>query len=344
MIALSAYKLANYLADVVPFSGTTDSKDINWEHIDGLAFFEIPESSRNKCYFCTDESGGALNFFFKQSRSLSEVNIQDIRSEAEFYTLARKAWEDHLNSHIPQLVYFDDYNSIIVTKYIPSAVAIIQSNDYAIFYQTGEILKRFHDLCKREAVAVVWGDNKKWIDQFRSVEPKILRLTESDKKQLTFKDDVYISQLVSFLQHHRDTIKGWREEWVQEANGLVHGDADVRNFIWNEGGIVILDFEGVAYGAGFWDVAVFTASLLVKTDLPGVPPRTIRMPPFQVYSRIKNFLEGYGIIYADEQKRILIWSGIYLLQEFLLRQDAYLLHCGLTLIENTEVCHTKIFS
>ncbi|TKT92670.1 phosphotransferase [Dyadobacter frigoris] len=345
MIALSAYKLANYLADVVQFSGETGSEDVNWENIYGLAFGEINETSRNKCYFCFDEPNDKLNFFFKQSRSLSEANLRDIRSEAEFYALTARAFKGSVGEHLPKLVYYDDYNSVIVTEYVPLAKPIGESGTFATFNMAGKVLKQFHEVCKRDSVAAVWGDKKKWIDEFRFYEPKILRLTDSEERKLSLNDDVYVVQFLSFLGHHSSQVKELRQRWKSEMNGLIHGDADVRNFIQKGNDIVILDFECVAYGAWFWDVAVFIASLLLKTDLPGVPAETVRASPFDIFPCIISFLRGYGIESAEMRQEILKWSGIYLLQEFLLRQEeAIFFKYGLTLVDDTERCYQEIFA
>lgn len=346
MIALSCYKLANYLTDL------NFEPDIKWTDVETMAFFQKPVS-RNNCFYSLDEKG-KHNYFLKQSRSLTQTNLFDVRSEAQLYLFAKGPLSSNIKSLIPAYVQYDDYNGVIVTKYLPSLRPLekLASNYY---FDAGRSLRTFHDTCSKEVVEDLFPKNMRdedrlaksrhqrfWIDDFREYEPFILRLTSVDRRNLASRNNPYVHQLLAFLNDNTEKIAEWRREWNKETKSLIHGDAAVRNFGMDDELIKIIDFEYVSYGAWFWDIAVFMASLLIGSTIPVIDPPRSGNPPDDVYGKIVKFCCGYGIDKA-QQLIVIRWTGIYFLQLFMHSEEYFHLQFGLTLILKDQPCHDQIF-
>lgn len=351
MIALSTYKLANYLVDSVTFS--TPYTDIAWKDVYELQFFQA-KTSRNNCYVCTQTSG-VNNYFFKQTKSFSEKNLIDLRSEAEFYQFARHTGEKGLGPYVPPFIFYDDYNGIIVTKYFPGFQQLSDCNTIA-YTRAGQTLKIFHLGCKTPIVKKhffadlqgtklkkIWR-TKPWIEDFGTYEPFLIKMNRSERQQLVNENNPYIDQLLAFLDSQPERVRYWRKSWAGGIRGLIHGDANDRNFGVVDRICKIVDFEYVSYGAWFWDLAVFIGSLLQQSSLDGVLPLHSGVSSNVTNDRIKGFCEGYGITSNGQRGLLLLWTGIYLLQSSIASNEKYFeLECGLTLITDTEKCRKQIF-
>lgn len=347
MIALSCYKLANYLTDLQL------NQDMQWTDVETMAFFQQPVS-RNNCFFSLDEKG-KHNYFLKQSRSFTQTNLLDLRSEAQLYLFAKGKLGADVKAWLPSYVQYDDYNGVIVTKYLPSFKPL-DDLDSSFYFDAGRSLRIFHNTCSKTEVKKLFPKNMEdnesladsryqrfWIDDFREYEPFILRLTSVDRRNLAGKNNPYFHQLLAFLNDNTVTITGWRQEWNRETKGIIHGDAAVRNFGMDGKLIKIIDFEYVSYGAWFWDIAVFIASLLIDSTIPEIRPPRSGNPPDDVYGKIVKFCNGYGISEA-QQFIVLHWTGIYFLQLFMRSEEYFHLQFGFTLIRKNQPCHDQIFN
>ncbi|AEI49792.1 phosphotransferase [Runella slithyformis] len=338
MIALSTYKIANYLVDIVQFS----HPDIPVSRIDVYNLrFGKQDPSRNNCFFSFDKTG-KHNYFFKQSKAFTDSNIQDARSEAELYHLFKRHSVPKLKETLPRLVFFDNYNSVIVTEYFPNFQKL-GSQPLFFYKKAGEQLKHFHSSYTLAAIAGL-RPRFKWIDDFRRYQPIILRMTEAEKNALTRKANPYFSQLVAYLKTNKEEVAKWRQEWEFETQGLIHGDAKVDNFGSNGLQLQIIDFEYSSYGAWLWDVAGFIMSLLVITNIPTTSPPRSGLPADDIYPQIQKFCEGYEINTPELQQKVLRWTGIYFLQFFLQSETPFHLQHGLDLITKNAECHQKIFA
>lgn len=352
MIALSAYKLASYFKDILDTDYLKDglkpnSMNISWEEVYSLSF-QKQESSRNNVFLCLGIQ--EKEFAFKQSKAFTKGNLQDIRSEAEFYRIKSSLQK----VIVPELFYFDDYNSILITKFISELKHIdgLSSSDYQ---NIGQALKEIHD---NHLKPTIDNSSLQWIRNFRVFIPSVLDMTVVEKQALKHRGNPYMNQLLSYLESKTSEISQWKEEWHSASIGLIHGDARAANFRFIKGQmgqslqIVLLDFEYVSFGAWFWDLAVFTTSLLDTTNLPTatasvnstrIKPKAAGKSPFDVYPRIKKFCLGYGVNLQQDRQIILRWAGIYLLDRFIHSQNPRDLQDGLDLIEQNVFCSQKIF-
>ncbi|WP_159477630.1 phosphotransferase [Dyadobacter sp. 3J3] len=350
MIALSTYKLVNYLVDSVNFN--KPYKDVAWKDVNNLEFFR-EETSRNKCFVCKD-AGGVHDYFFKQSRSFSKSNLKDLRSEAQFYKFAITELSNELAVLVPELISYDDYNGIILTKYLPLFKPL--SAGYTDVYEkAGSALRTFHDACEAKKIKEIFfelskrnasaseGKFRPWIDDFGHFEPLVIKMSHSELQELSAANNPYSNQLVSYLTTESKKVLSWRREWVLQTKGLIHGDACERNFRQAIGTVKAFDFEYVNYGAWFWDLAVFIADMLTRSSFAQLFPPQAGTPTSIVYARINALCAGYGIS-KEQQLMVLRWAGIYFLQLFLTEPTYFNLQCGLTLISKTDLCRQEIFN
>jgi thiamine kinase-like enzyme len=338
MIALSTYKIANYLVDIVRFNNP--DAPVSWTDVYNLKFGK-QDSSRNNCFFSVDETG-KHNYFFKQSKAFTDSNIQDARSEAELYNLLKRHSVQELKDTLPRFIFFDNYNSVIVTEYLPGFQKL-GSQPLFFYKNAGKKLKLFHSVCTLNTIAEL-RPRFNWIDDFRLYQPMILRMTEADKSALARKGNPYFNQLLAYLKSNKDEITARRREWASETTGLIHGDAKAGNFGSNGLQLKIIDFEYASYGAWLWDVAAFIMSLLVTTNLPTTSPPRSGLSTADIYPQIQKFCEGYGINTPELQQKALQWAGIYFLQFFLQSEIPFHLQYGLDLITKNAECHQKIFA
>lgn len=338
MIALSTYKIANYLVDNVQFNNP--DAPVSWIDIYNLIFGK-QDSSRNNCFFSFDKTG-KHNYFFKQSKAFTDSNIQDARSEAELYRLLKRHSVQELKDTLPRLLFFDNYNSVIVTEYLPNFQKL-GSHPLFFYKNAGKKLKLLHAVCTQHTIAEL-RPRFKWIHDFRLYLPIILRMTEADKSALARKRNPYFNQLLVYLKSNKGHLIDWRNEWESETTGLIHGDAKAGNFGSNGLQLKIIDFEYSSYGAWLWDVAAFIMSLLVTTNLPTTSPPRSGLSTADIYPQIQKFCEGYEINTPKQQQQALRWAGIYFLQFFLQSEIPFHLQYGLDLITKNAECHQKIFA
>lgn len=347
MIALSAYKLATYLVDSAQFS----KKNVVWENIPSITFTQR-DSSRNNCFICKDKKG-QHSYFFKQTKSFSENNVNNLRSEAQFYAIVRSDSESTFKNHIPIFEFFDDYNTIIVSQLVSNIIPLNEVPS-TMYKEVGRVLKLFHTTYQsdldnppqsslKDSIKPLTGPLK-WINDFRVYKPLILNLSLIDRKRIGATGNPYKLQLLAFIEDNHALIHELRTEWNNNIKGLIHGDSSLKNFAYTSSlTLKMYDFEYVSYGAYFWDTATFIANLLCDTNLPSIFPPISGVPTSIRYPLIQKFCSGYGILEEDQQEFALKWVGVYFLQLFLDTEEFHHLQYGIELITNTKKCVKGIF-
>lgn len=340
MIALSAYKLANYLVDITQIN----SEDVKWSTVLlSEIVFTQQNNTRNKCYVSIDQKKSVHSYFFKQPRSFSLSNIYDFKCESEIYRLGRK--KEEMKELLPEWIWFDEYNTILVTRYYHKATSL-ESCKSSIYSKIGKILAIFHQSFPLSSLT-----STNWRAKFRVYKPSILNYTSDDLKSLKRKGIKFLP-LVDFIRNQQKLFDSLSTNWDEGISGLIHGDLKNSNFIvFNERGkrkIKIIDFEFVCIGNREWDLAIFIASLLSNTTIPTTDNNGGTILD-EISDYIRKFLNGYlhQINYTDDsialQRRILQLAGVYFLQRFIFTEELINFINGKALILESEHCRDIIF-